>query len=122
QTVTVEVPAQDVIARDIVSVKVTAVIFFRVVDPQQAILAVQDYLYSTSQISQTTLRSVLGQSQLDELLSKREQINIELQRIIDQQTEPWGVKVSVVEVKNVRSEEHTSELQSRVDLVCRLLL
>src|SRR6059036_2409542 len=85
-----EVPAQDVITRDNVSVKVTAVIFFRVVDPQRAILAVQDYLYSTSQIAQTTLRSVLGQSQLDELLSKREQINIELQRIIDQQTEPWG--------------------------------
>ena len=101
QIVTMEVPAQDVITRDNVSVKVTAVIFFRVVDPQQAILAVQDYLYSTSQIAQTTLRSVLGQSQLDELLSKREQINIELQRIIDQQTEPWGVKVSVVEVKNV---------------------
>jgi regulator of protease activity HflC (stomatin/prohibitin superfamily) len=101
QTVTIEVPVQDVITRDNVSVKVTAVIFFRVVDPQQAILAVQDYLYSTSQIAQTTLRSVLGQSQLDELLSKREQINIELQRIIDQQTEPWGVKVSVVEVKNV---------------------
>src|SRR5881409_1444100 len=101
QTVTMEVPPQDVITRDNVSVKVNAVIFFRVVDPQRAILAVQDYLYSTSQISQTTLRSVLGQSQLDELLSKREQINIELQRIIDQQTEPWGVKVSVVEVKNV---------------------
>ena len=101
QTVTMEVPAQDVITRDNVSVKVTAVIFFRVVDPQRAILAVQDYLYSTSQIAQTTLRSVLGQSQLDELLSKREQINIELQRIIDQQTEPWGVKVSAVEVKNV---------------------
>src|SRR3989454_5736714 len=101
QTVTIEVPAQDVITRDNVSVKVTAVIFFRVVDPQQAILAVQDYLYSTSQIAQTTLRSVLGQSQLDELLSKREQINIELQRIIDQQTEPWGVKVSAVEGKKV---------------------
>jgi regulator of protease activity HflC (stomatin/prohibitin superfamily) len=77
------------------------VIFFRVVDPQHAILAVQDYLYSSSQIAQTTLRSVLGQSQLDELLSKREEINVELQRIIDQQTEPWGVKVSAVEVKNV---------------------
>src|SRR5207247_4326976 len=87
QTVTIEVPAQDVITRDNVSVKVTAVIFFRVVDPQQAILAVQDYLYSTSQISQTTLRSVLGQRQLDELLSKREQINIELQRIIDRSEE-----------------------------------
>jgi len=101
QTVTMEVPAQDVITRDNVSVKVTAVIFFRVVDPQRAILAVQDYLYSTSQIAQTTLRSVLGQSQLDELLSKRDQVNVELQRIIDQQTEPWGVKVSAVEVKNV---------------------
>jgi regulator of protease activity HflC (stomatin/prohibitin superfamily) len=77
------------------------VIFLRVVDPQRAVLAVQDYLYSTSQIGQTTLRSVLGQSQLDDLLAKREEINTELQRIIDQQTEPWGVKVSAVEVKNV---------------------
>lgn len=101
QTVTMEVPAQDVITRDNVSVKVNAVIFLRVVDPQRAVLAVQDYLYSTSQIAQTTLRSVLGQSQLDDLLSKREEINAELQRIIDQQTEPWGVKVSAVEVKNV---------------------
>lgn len=101
QTVTMEVPSQDVITRDNVSVKVNAVIFVRVVDPQRAVLAVQDYLYSTSQIAQTTLRSVLGQSQLDDLLSKREEINAELQRIIDQQTEPWGVKVSAVEVKNV---------------------
>src|SRR5881409_3862246 len=101
QTVTMEVPPQDVITRDNVSVKVNAVIFFRVIDPQRAILAVQDYLYSTSQIAQTTLRSVLGQSQLDELLSKRDEINVELQRIIDQQTEPWGVKVTAVEVKNV---------------------
>jgi len=101
QTVTMEVPSQDVITRDNVSVKVSAVIFLRVVDPQRAILAVQDYLYSTSQIAQTTLRSVLGQSQLDDLLAKREEINTELQRIIDQQTEPWGVKVSAVEVKNV---------------------
>lgn len=101
QIVTMDVPAQDVITRDNVPIKVNAVIFFRVVDPQRAILAVQDYLYSTSQIAQTTLRSVLGQSQLDDLLSKRDQINVELQRIIDQQTEPWGVKVSAVEVKNV---------------------
>jgi regulator of protease activity HflC (stomatin/prohibitin superfamily) len=101
QTVTMEVPAQDVITRDNVSVKVNAVIFLRVVDPQRAVLAVQDYSYSTSQIAQTTLRSVLGQSQLDELLSKRDEINVELQRIIDQQTEPWGVKVAAVEVKNV---------------------
>ncbi|MGH7167654.1 MAG: slipin family protein [Nitrospiraceae bacterium] len=101
QTVTMEVPSQDVITRDNVSVKVSSVIFLRVVDPQRAVLAVQDYLYSTSQVSQTTLRSVLGQSQLDDLLAKREEINAELQRIIDQQTEPWGVKVSAVEVKNV---------------------
>lgn len=101
QTITMDVPSQDVITKDNVSVKVNAVIFLRVVDPQRATLAVQDYLYSTSQIAQTTLRSVLGQSQLDELLSKRDEINVELQRIIDQQTEPWGVKVSAVEVKNV---------------------
>jgi regulator of protease activity HflC (stomatin/prohibitin superfamily) len=101
QIVTMEVPSQDVITRDNVSVKVSAVIFLRVVDPQRAVLAVQDYLYSTSQIAQTTLRSILGQSQLDDLLAKREEINAELQRIIDQQTEPWGVKVSAVEIKNV---------------------
>ena len=101
QTVTMEVPSQDVITRDNISVKVNAVVFLRVVDPQRAVLAVQDYLYATSQVAQTTLRSVLGQSQLDDLLSKREQINSELQRIIDQQTEPWGVKVAAVEVKNV---------------------
>ncbi|MBI5854140.1 MAG: slipin family protein [Nitrospirae bacterium] len=101
QTVTMEVPSQDVITRDNVSVKVSAVIFLRVVGAERAILAVQDYAYSTSQIAQTTLRSILGQSLLDELLAKREEINAELQRIIDQQTEPWGVKVSAVEVKNV---------------------
>ncbi len=101
QTVTMEVPSQDVITRDNISVKVNAVIFLRVVDPQRAVLAVQDYLYSTSQVAQTTLRSILGQSQLDDLLAKREEINAELQRIIDQQTGPWGVKVSAVEVKNV---------------------
>jgi regulator of protease activity HflC (stomatin/prohibitin superfamily) len=101
QTVTMEVPSQDVITRDNISVKVNAVVFLRVVDAQRAVLAVQDYLYSTSQIAQTTLRSILGQSQLDDLLSKREEINAELQRIIDQQTEPWGVKVAAVEVKNV---------------------
>ena len=101
RTVTMDVPAQDIITRDNVSVKVNAVIYFRVIDPQRAILEVENFLYATSQISQTTLRSVLGQSQLDELLSKREEINTELQRIIDQQTELWGVKVSAVEVKNV---------------------
>jgi regulator of protease activity HflC (stomatin/prohibitin superfamily) len=101
RTVTMDVPPQDVITRDNVTVKVNAVIYFRVVDPQRAIVQVEDYLYATSMMAQTTLRSVLGQSQLDDLLSKREQINADLQRIIDQQTEPWGVKVSAVEVKNV---------------------
>src|SRR6266852_8929202 len=101
RTVTMDVPPQDVITKDNVSVKVNAVIYFRVVDQEQAIIQVEDYLYATSMMSQTTLRSVLGQSQLDDLLSKREQINGDLQRIIDQQTEPWGVKVNAVEVKNV---------------------
>ncbi len=101
RTVTMDVPAQDVITKDNVTVKVNAVIYFRVVDPQRAIVQVEDYLYATSMMAQTTLRSVLGQMQLDDLLSKREEINAALQRIIDQQTEPWGVKVSAVEVKNV---------------------
>jgi regulator of protease activity HflC (stomatin/prohibitin superfamily) len=101
RTVTMDVPPQDVITRDNVSVKVNAVIYFRVVDQERAIIQVEDYLYATSMMAQTTLRSVLGQSQLDDLLSKREQINADLQRIIDQQTEPWGVKVTAVEVKNV---------------------
>ncbi len=101
RTVTMDVPPQDVITKDNVSVKVNAVIYFRVVDQQRAIVEVEDYLYATSMMSQTTLRSVLGQSQLDDLLAKREDINSQLQRIIDQQTEPWGVKVSAVEVKNV---------------------
>jgi regulator of protease activity HflC (stomatin/prohibitin superfamily) len=101
RTIVMDVPPQDVITRDNVSVKVNAIIYFRVIDAQRAIIQVEDYLYATSQISQTTLRSVLGQSQLDDLLSKREEINANLQHIIDQQTEPWGVKVSAVEVKNV---------------------
>ncbi|HEX8751091.1 MAG TPA: slipin family protein [Nitrospira sp.] len=101
RTIAMDVPPQDVITRDNVTVKVNAVIYFRVVDQERAIIQVEDYLYATSMMSQTTLRSVLGQSQLDDLLSKREQINADLQRIIDQQTEPWGVKVTAVEVKNV---------------------
>ena len=101
RTVAMDVPPQDVITKDNVTVKVNAVVYFRVVDQQRAIVEVEDYLYATSMMSQTTLRSVLGQSQLDDLLSKRDEINAELQRIIDQQTEPWGVKVSAVEVKNV---------------------
>lgn len=101
RTVTMDVPAQDIITRDNVTVKVNAVLYFRVTEEQKAVLNVENYLYATSMISQTTLRSVLGQSQLDDLLAKREEINIELQRIIDQQTEPWGIKVTAVEVKNV---------------------
>ena len=101
RTVTMDVPPQDIITRDNVSVKVNAVIYFRVVDPSKAVTEVEDFYYATSQISQTTLRSVLGQSQLDDLLAKREELNSVLQQIIDQQTEPWGVKVTAVEVKNV---------------------
>ncbi len=101
RTVAFDVPPQDVITRDNISVKVNAVVYFRVIDPTKAITAVEDFYYATSQISQTTLRSILGQSQLDDLLAKREDINAELQKVIDQQTEPWGVKVATVEVKNV---------------------
>lgn len=101
RTVTMDVPSQDVITRDNVTVKVNAVIYFRVVDEQRAILTVENYLYATSQIAQTTLRSILGQGQLDDLLANREEINASLQRVIDQQTEPWGIKVTAVEVKNV---------------------
>jgi regulator of protease activity HflC (stomatin/prohibitin superfamily) len=101
RTVTMDVPSQDIITKDNVTVKVNAVVYFRVVDPSRAITEVADYEYATSQISQTTLRSVLGQSALDDLLSKRDELNAELQKIIDEQTEPWGIKVSTVEVKNV---------------------
>jgi len=101
RTVPMDVPPQDIITRDNVTVKVNAVVYFRVMDPQKAIIDVEDYIYATSQIAQTTLRSILGQAELDSLLSERDKINQELQKIIDEQTEPWGVKVSVVEVKNV---------------------
>jgi regulator of protease activity HflC (stomatin/prohibitin superfamily) len=101
QTVALDVPPQDVITRDNVSLKVSAVIYFRVVDPERAVVAVQDYLYATSQIAQTTLRSVLGQVELDDLLSARDKINQQLQRIIDEHTEPWGIKVGTVEVKQI---------------------
>jgi regulator of protease activity HflC (stomatin/prohibitin superfamily) len=99
RTVAMDVPSQDAITRDNVSLKVNAVIYFRVIDPERAVVAVEDYLFATSQIAQTTLRSVLGQSELDELLSERDKINQKLQRIIDEHTEPWGIKVSAVEVK-----------------------
>ncbi|MEO7210716.1 MAG: slipin family protein [Chitinophagaceae bacterium] len=101
RTVVMDVPPQDVITQDNVSIKVNAVIYFRVIDPQKAIIEIENYLVGTSQLSQTTLRSVLGQSELDDILSKREKINIRLQQIIDQQTEPWGVKVTHVEVKQI---------------------
>jgi len=101
RVITMVVEPQEVITRDNVTVKVNAVLYFKVVDPNQAVVQVLDYVRATSQVSQTTLRSVLGQSDLDELLSQRDQINQRLQKIIDEQTEPWGVKVSVVEVKDV---------------------
>jgi regulator of protease activity HflC (stomatin/prohibitin superfamily) len=101
RTVVHDVPPQDIITRDNVSVKVNAVIFFRVLDAKRAVISVEDYLYATSQMAQTTLRSVLGQQEMDDLLASREKINEELTRIIDQHTNPWGVKVAAVEVKNV---------------------
>ena len=101
RTIVHDVPSQDVITKDNVSVKVNAVVYFRVVDPSRAVVEVEDYFKATSQIAQTTLRSVLGQAELDELLSEREKLNDQLQEIIDNQTDPWGVKVSAVEVKHV---------------------
>ncbi len=101
RTVVFDVPPQDVITRDNVSVKVNAVVYFRVMDPRRAIVEVENYIYATSQLAQTTLRSVLGQVDLDDLLSQRERLNQQLQQILDQHTDPWGVKVSSVEVKHV---------------------
>jgi len=101
RTVTMDVPSQDIITKDNVTVRVDAVVYFKVMDAKKSILEVEDFIYATSQIAQTTLRSVLGQSHLDDLLGKREEINVELQKIIDLQTDPWGVKVLVVEVKAV---------------------
>jgi len=101
RTVVFDVPPQDVITKDNVSVKVNAVVYFRIVDPQKAIIQVEDYYYATSQLSQTTLRSILGQSELDELLTAREKINGRLQVILDQHTDSWGIKVSNVEVKHI---------------------
>ena len=101
RTVVMDVPPQDVITQDNVSIKVNAVVYFRVLQPEKAIIEVENFLMATSQISQTTLRSVLGQSELDDLLSQREIINHKLQQIIDSQTEPWGIKVSTVEVKQI---------------------
>jgi regulator of protease activity HflC (stomatin/prohibitin superfamily) len=101
RTVTMDIPPQDVITRDNVSIKVNAVVYFRVMDPNKAVVEVENYLYATSQLAQTTLRSVVGQAELDELLSQREKINMTLQDILDKHTEPWGIKVSLVETKQV---------------------
>jgi regulator of protease activity HflC (stomatin/prohibitin superfamily) len=101
RTITMEVPPQDVITRDNVSVKVSAVIYFRVVDPNRAIVQIENYLFATSQLAQTTLRSVCGQQELDDLLSERDKINARLQEILDVQTDPWGIKVSLVEIKHI---------------------
>ena len=101
RTVVLDVPTQDVITRDNVSVKVNAVVYFRVVDPQRAIIQVANFLEATSQLAQTTLRSVLGKHELDELLSEREQLNLDIQTVLDAQTDAWGIKVSIVEIKHV---------------------
>ncbi|MCK5224769.1 slipin family protein, partial [Candidatus Calescamantes bacterium] len=101
RTIVLDVPPQDIITKDNVSVNVNAVVYFRVVDANKAIVEVENFKYATSQLAQTTLRSILGQSELDELLSERENINKELQKILDQATDPWGIKVGMVEVKQV---------------------
>ena len=101
RTVVHDVPPQDIITRDNVSVKVNAVVYFRVIDPRRAVVEVENYMYATSQLAQTTLRSILGQAELDDLLSEREQLNQQLQKLLDTQTDPWGIKVSAVEVKHV---------------------
>lgn len=101
RTITMDIQPQDIITKDNVSIKVNAVLYFRVMDADKAVVSIENYLFATNQIAQTTLRSILGQSDLDELLSEREQINQRLQRIIDEHTEPWGIKVSAVEVKQI---------------------
>ena len=113
RTVTMEVPPQEIITRDNVPARVTAVLYFRVVDPNKSVIEVENHVLATSQISQTTLRSVLGQRDLDDLLTNRETINEELQKIIDEQTEPWGIKVSVVEVKDVEIPQNMQRAMAR---------
>ncbi len=113
RTITMDVPTQDVITKDNVSVKVNAVVYFRVVDPLRAIVEVENYLYATSQLSQTTLRSVLGEVGLDDLLSQREKLNQRLQDILDQHTDPWGIKVSLVEIKGVDLPENMQRAMAR---------
>ena len=113
RTITLDVPPQDVITKDNVSIKVNAVVYFRVIDPNKAIVAVEDYLFASSQMAQTTLRSVLGQVELDELLAHREKLNQQLQSLIDRQTDPWGVKVSAVEIKQVDLPEEIRRAMAR---------
>ncbi len=108
-----DVPSQDVITRDNVSVQVNAVVYYRVVEPMRSVLEVEDYMYATSQLSQTTLRSIVGQAELDELLAEREKVNRRLQEVIDQQTDPWGVKVGMVEVKHVDLPEHMKRAMAK---------
>jgi regulator of protease activity HflC (stomatin/prohibitin superfamily) len=113
RTVVMDVPPQDVITRDNVSVKVNAVVYFRVVDPLRAIVQVENFHYATSQLAQTTLRSVLGQAELDDLLAQRDRLNSELQRILDHHTDPWGIKVSSVEVKHVDLPDNMQRAMAR---------
>ena len=113
RTVALEVPAQDVITRDNVSVKVSAVLYYRAIDPRRAIVEVEHYQYATQQLAQTTLRSVLGQASLDDLLAERDRLNQELQKILDQHAEPWGIKVSAVEVKHVDLPENMQRSMAR---------
>src|SRR5687768_14078566 len=108
-----DVPPQDIITRDNVSVKVNAVVYYRVIDPRRAVVEVENYMYATSQLAQTTLRSILGQADLDDLLSQRERLNSDLQRILDAQTDPWGIKVSAVEVKHVDLPEDMRRAMAR---------
>lgn len=108
-----DVPEQDVITRDNVSVRVNAVVYFRVIDPMRAVLEVEDYRYATMQLSQTSLRSIVGQVELDELLAEREKINRHLQEVIDQHTDPWGIKVSLVEIKHVDLPEHMKRAMAK---------
>ncbi|MEE8262559.1 MAG: slipin family protein, partial [Gammaproteobacteria bacterium] len=105
RTIVMDVPSQDVISRDNVSVKVNAVIYFRVIDPERAIIQVENFQLATSQLAQTTLRSVLGQHELDEMLAEREKLNLDVQKILDEQTDAWGIKVSNVEIKHVDLDE-----------------
>jgi regulator of protease activity HflC (stomatin/prohibitin superfamily) len=113
RTVVHDVPPQDIITRDNVSVKVNAVVFFRVVDPRKAVVEVENYVYATSQLAQTTLRSVLGQAELDDLLAQRDRLNQQLQQILDHLTDPWGIKVSAVEVKHVDLPENMQRAMGR---------